>query len=328
MTVGLHIDEPAHTLEEPGTAPGTDQPLDRPRPNVSGDLPGVFSAAPMFRRVVAGYDPYQVDTYVQWAEEELATADREREHLMARHLSTRAALEEARRLLPHSAGGGEFLRLSRRMGTMLAAAADEAERMRVEAEAEAEAASVHAEQTVATAERALAQAEAEADRLVAEAAGRAEDMAAEAGLIVAAAQRTLSEARAEAEARLEEVRAVECRAAEHAHQVRQRAAAEVSAARSQARAEIVAMLGTGREERRRADAAAAAIRERLDREAATRYVSLVADVQALEQRRAALRQEVAVLAASVTEAPGGRWELAVRRLVERLPWRSGSLRAR
>src|SRR4051794_12811672 len=70
------------------------RPLDERRPNVSGDLPPVFQAAPMFRRAVAGYDRFQVDTYVQWAEDELATADREREHLLARHLHTQAALQE------------------------------------------------------------------------------------------------------------------------------------------------------------------------------------------------------------------------------------------
>src|SRR3954447_22781786 len=90
------------------------------RPHVSGDLPTVFQAAPMFKRAVTGYDRFQVDTYVQWAEDELATADREREHLMARHLGTVAALEEARGLLAHSSGGVEFLQVSRRIGSMLA----------------------------------------------------------------------------------------------------------------------------------------------------------------------------------------------------------------
>ena len=89
-----------------------DETRDRRRPNVSGDLPSVFQAGPMFRRAVVGYDRFQVDTYVQWAEDELATADREREHLVARHLRTRAELEQARRLLCHSPDGGEMLRLS------------------------------------------------------------------------------------------------------------------------------------------------------------------------------------------------------------------------
>src|SRR3712207_8786819 len=68
---------------------------DRVRPNVSGDLPTLFRAGPQFRRTLTGYDRFQVDTYVQWAEEELATADREREHLEARQLRTSAALQEA-----------------------------------------------------------------------------------------------------------------------------------------------------------------------------------------------------------------------------------------
>src|SRR6185503_6037845 len=106
------------------------------RPNVSGDLPTVFSSAPMFRRAVAGYDRFQVDTYVRWAEDELATADRELEHLAARHVGTRAALEEARQLLSHSSGGQEFLRLSDRIGSMLATAADDAASIRAEAEAD------------------------------------------------------------------------------------------------------------------------------------------------------------------------------------------------
>ncbi len=91
-------------------------PTDRARPNVSGDLPTVFQTAPMFRRTVAGYDRFEVDTYVRWAEDELATADREREHLLGRHVRTRAALEEARELLSHSGGGGELIRLSGRIG--------------------------------------------------------------------------------------------------------------------------------------------------------------------------------------------------------------------
>src|SRR3712207_6420516 len=106
---------------------------DRHRPNVSGDLPTLFRAGPLFRRAVGGYDRFQVDTYVQWAEEELATADREREHLEARQLRTSAALQEAQRLLEHSAGGGQFLEVSGRIGAMLAAAADEAEGIRAEA---------------------------------------------------------------------------------------------------------------------------------------------------------------------------------------------------
>src|SRR3954464_11449418 len=87
------------------------------RPNLSGDLPTVLQPAPMFRRAALGYDRFQVETYVQWAEDELATADRERERLMARYLDQQATLQESRELLSHSSGGGDFLQASRRIGS-------------------------------------------------------------------------------------------------------------------------------------------------------------------------------------------------------------------
>jgi cell division septum initiation protein DivIVA len=243
----------------------------------------------MFRRAVAGYDRFQVDTYVQWAEDELATADREHEDLVARHVRVQAALEEARQLLSHSSGGVEFLGLSRRIGSMLAAAADEAESMRAEAEADRSVAFAQAKSTVARAEQVLADAEAEAGRMLAEAAVDVEEMTVEAGRIVAEAEQTGRDARAEAVARLEEVRAIEQRAAEHAARIRRQAVEEAAAARLQVRDEVVRLLSTGREERRRADAEAAATRERLDRDTVARRASLVAEVEDLEHRRAALR---------------------------------------
>src|SRR5438270_9253366 len=130
MGTSLHIDEGVARLlgdSDEGTAAPTPG---RVRPHGSGDLPALFEAAPMFRRAVGGYDRFQVDTYVRWAEDELATAEREREHLMARHLDTRAALDEARLLLSHSPAGGEFLQVSDSIATLLAAAADEAQAMR------------------------------------------------------------------------------------------------------------------------------------------------------------------------------------------------------
>ncbi|MET0764615.1 MAG: hypothetical protein ABWY29_07095 [Blastococcus sp.] len=303
------------------------EPMDLRRPNVSGDLPSVFQGAPMFRRAVAGYDRFQVDTYVQWAEDELATAHREREHLEDRHLRTRADLEEARQLLSHSSDGAEMLRLSGRIGSMLAAAADEAEGMKVEAESCRSAASEQAERMLAHAEQVIADAGAEAERMVAEAAGEAEKMAAEAGRVVDLAEQTGRQARAEAEARLESVRLVELRAAEDAAQLRQRAAEEATAARQQARDDIVRMLSTARDERRRADAEAAAASERLVRDAATRAASILAEVEGLEHRRASLRAEIALLAGSISRATGGRLDVQLRQFVDRLRWRSRSLRA-
>jgi hypothetical protein len=327
MTAQVYADDgPARPVDRPGPVPGTWSP-ERSRPDASGDLPTVFEAAPMFRRALAGYDRFQVDTYVRWAEEELATADREREHLVARHLATLAALEETRQLLPHSAEGGEFLRLSRRIGSLLAAAADDASGMRAEAQADRAAAAAEAERTAAAAARLLADTRAEADRLRAEAATEVDAMVVAAGRIVEQAEETREQARAEAEARLGEVRAAEHRAVEHAALVRRRAAEEACAARLQVREEIVEMLTTGREERRRADAEAATVRERLDGEAVARRAALLAEVTALEHRRSALRAEIELLAGPAAGTTGGRLGARLRRRLQRLRWRSRSLPA-
>jgi cell division septum initiation protein DivIVA len=298
---------------------------DGTRPNVSGDLPSLFRAAPMFRRAVAGYDRFQVDTYVEWAEDELATADREREHLMARHLSTRAALDEARELLSRSASGGEFLQVSRRIGAMLATAADEAESIRVEAQADRSAAAEEAT-------RILADAGAEAQRVILETAGQSEAMTAEAGRILDEAERSGSEVRAEADARLEQARRMEQLAVEQAEQIRRQAVEEASAARLQARDDVVRILSTGREERRRADAEAAAMRDLLAEDARARCASLHAEISALEHRRSVLLAEIEAVAEAVAEPvapPSGRpLDAQFRELVEKMRWRSGSLRAR
>lgn len=219
------------------------------RPNVSGDLPTVLAAAPMFRRAVAGYDRFQVESYVQWAEDELAAADRERERLLTRQLETVSALEEARELLAHSAGAGEFLRVSRRIGALLAAAADEAEELRGEAEAlrrEAE-----AERAAAAAERETATAE--AGRIVADARRRA-------AATTTVADRSLEAARAEAAGMVERARATVAAAEQDAARCRAQAAEEAAHARLLAREEVLRILAAGREQRRRADAEAAAVR--------------------------------------------------------------------
>ncbi|MFC4696115.1 hypothetical protein [Geodermatophilus arenarius] len=298
MTTELQVDE-----ELRPTGP------ERRRPNVSGDLPTVLEAGPMFGRAVAGYDRFQVDTYVQWAEDQLATADREREHLVTRLLSTRAALDEARALLGHSSGGGEFLQVSRRIGSVLAAAADEAEGMRAEAEAAWAAASEQAERVVARAQRTLADAEAEADRTAAAAAAYEAECAARAAQLLDEAERSAAATRAAAAARLDDVRAAERRAAAAADRVRQRAEEDAAAAAVRARAGVVAMLATGREERRRADAEAAATRERLDREAVARRAALLAELAELGRQRSALRAELDLLARPAPVPPPDRWDV-------------------
>jgi cell division septum initiation protein DivIVA len=327
MSVELHADgEAARSASALELVLGA-EPEERERPNVSGDLPTVFEVAPMFRRAVVGYDRFQVDSYVQWAEDELATADRERRHLEVRHLRTQAALDEAQQLLSHSSAGAEFLQVSRRIGSVLAVAADEADGMRAHAEADRAAARAEAQRAVAVAERLLADAEAEAQRMVAEATTEAEHVLARADHMVDQAERALEAAYAEAEVRLEHVAATELRAAEDADLVRRIAADDAAAARLRARDEIVRMLDTAREERRRADAAAAAARERLDREAAGRYVSLVAEVEALEQRRDTLRAEIEAMSGPVADPQDERFYVSLRRLLDRFGVRPRSLRA-
>ena len=307
-------------------APGVEL-LDHRRPNVSGNLPTVFQTAPMFRRAVIGYDRFQVDTYVQWAEDELASAEREHEHLVARHLRTRADLEDARELLAHSSDGGEMLRMAQRIGGMLAAAADEAVGIRAEAEKCRTAATAEAGRKLGYARWRIRYAEARARDLAAEAARRFEEKTAEAGRIVDRAEQTLREARAQAETRLEEVRAVEQHAAEHADRLRQQALADAAAARLQARDEIVRMLSTGREERRRADAEAAATRDRLLQDATTRYAALLAEVQVLVHRRAVLRAEIGLLTEPLPGPTRRRLDDHVAAFRDRFRWRARSLRA-
>jgi hypothetical protein len=319
--VELHAGDDAARPVSRGAAVSAVESPDPTRPNVSGDLPSLFRAAPMFRRAVAGYDRFQVDTYVEWAEDEIATADREREHLMARHLSTRAALDEARELLSRSASGGEFLQVSRRIGAMLATAADEAESIRVEAQADRSAAAQEAT-------RILADAEAETQRVILETAVQVEAMTAEAGRILDEAQRSGREVCAEADARLETVRRMEQLAVEQAAEIRRQAAEEASAARLQARHDVLRILSTGREERRRADAEAAAMRDLLAEDARTRCASLHAEIAALEHRRSALLAEVEAAVEPAAPPSGRPLDVQFRELVEKVRWRSGSLRAR
>lgn len=271
--------------------PAFDSPLDlldERRPNVSGDLPGMLEAAPMFRRAFRGYSRYQVDTYVRWAEDELAAAARENEDVLARYARVRSELEEAQQLLSHSPSGADFLRVSRRIGNRLAGAADQAEVLVAEAQAHREAAATKAAQL-------LAEAAAEAERTVAEGSARAEQVLAEAAETRAGAERALAEAemtaenaRVAAEALLAQARADERQAVAEAERLLRLVADEVAALRLEAQHDGVRLLTRAREERLRADAEAAAVRERLDQQAAAWRAAVMAEVDQLEQRRAVL----------------------------------------
>src|SRR4051795_7385531 len=270
MSVELYAGEAAEVVAPADAGPMDVSAREDRRPNVSGDLPTVLRAGPMFRRAVVGYDRFQVDTYVHWAEDEFATADREREHLIARCMRVQAELEESRQLLSHSPSGGEFLQVSRRIASLLATAADEAESLRADAQADRTAASTESAQTIARAELLLSDATAEAERLVTEAATEAAGRTSEARRTVAEAERQVAQlhsvARAEAEARVARAQLVEQRATEQAEQIRRQAGEAASAALLQARDEVVRMLDTAREGRRRADTEAAAIRARQEQE--------------------------------------------------------------
>jgi hypothetical protein len=321
MTIELHVD--GRTDGDPGPLLPP-EPVERTRPNVAGDLDTVLGSAPMFRRSLAGYDRFEVQSYVQWAETELATADREREHLLARQLETRAALDEARELLGHSAGGGEFLQLSRSIGTLLATAADEADALRAEAADERRAAASSAEQTIDVARRRAADLATQAEKTLTEARAAAGALLEQARQTRVAADETGIRARAEAEQRLEGIAALERRAAEEAELVKEQAATEAAAALLHARQEVVALLTAGRDERRRADEAAADLRTRLDDDATARRAALLteldvlaAQVVELQQRRADLRAHADHLANAVARANdrhAGRRLLAPLRL--------------
>lgn len=311
MSIELHADE---AIEDRGPAPvpSSDREQDG-RPNVAGDLTAVLQAGPMFRRAISGYDRFEVETYVQWAEGELAAADRERERLLGRQLDTAAALAEARELLSHSSDGSRFVGLSRSMGALLATAADEAEAVRAAADADARAVAAEAQRTAAEAARTLAVAQAAAAASAEDAQRALAEARAAADLMIEQAGRT----GAEADAHLARARAVEQQAAAEADRIREAAAGEATAARRQAQAEIVGMLAVGREERRRADAGAAAVRERLDREAAATRARLLADVAALEERLAALRAEAEQRTAPAGDPVGDAPHHHVRSLLVR-----------
>jgi cell division septum initiation protein DivIVA len=293
---------------------------DRRRLNLAGDLRTLFRYDPVFRRAVIGYDRFQVDSYVQWAEEELAGAERERAALLTRHVRLREALDEARRQLSHTAAGRDAVRISYRVGTVLAAAADQADGIRADAEADLAAATAEAQRLVAEARaeaaRLVTEATEQAALVVAGAAAEAAGMLAEAREVTAEAERTLTEAQAEGEARLEKVRALEGRAAAEAERSRREAAGAAHAARLQARDEVVRMLGTAREERRRADDEAAAVRQRLDEQAAVRRALLLAEVAELDALAASVpapRDEPAEPALRGGGGQGGRWRSSGRR---------------
>jgi cell division septum initiation protein DivIVA len=110
--------------EEPGAAdPGALPALRRPEP---GGLAQLFDRRPMFRRRHRGYDRFQVDEYVAWAEAELDAARRQCDYLLSRYGACTAQLEIARQA-PRTPRPSVTGRVSARLGEMLRVASEEAE---------------------------------------------------------------------------------------------------------------------------------------------------------------------------------------------------------
>ncbi|NEK85018.1 hypothetical protein GCU60_04475 [Blastococcus saxobsidens] len=130
-----------------GAAPPDGRPPAVP-PRLTGDLDTLLDHRPAFRGAVRGYDRLEVDNYVAWAEAELATAQREREHLLDRMASYAADLAIFRRMLDEQPATrpsvtdrvGEVLRLAEAQATQVLEAADaEAARLVADARLEADA---------------------------------------------------------------------------------------------------------------------------------------------------------------------------------------------
>ena len=184
----------------PGAAPPS-----LPRP--AGALEALLDHRPSFRGSVRGYDRLEVDNYVAWAEAELSTAQREREHLLDRVASYAADLAISRRMLAEQPAPrpsvtdrvGEVLRLAEDQAAQVLEAAD-AEAARLIDDARLEAAArlrkaheikelaadaadqlrVAAQRDRAEAAALLAQARGDVDVLLRAAAGERDRLAAEA----------------------------------------------------------------------------------------------------------------------------------------------------
>jgi colicin import membrane protein len=108
------------------------------RPNLTGDLDSVLEFLPSFRGALHGYDRWQVDSYVSWAERELRAARRSVDEMAARFASCAAELERAREEAGRSEAGREARQLSERVGRILELAAEEAADLRAAGAAEGE----------------------------------------------------------------------------------------------------------------------------------------------------------------------------------------------
>lgn len=119
--------------------PVVDGPIAPPRrPNLWGDLDSVLEFLPCFRAALRGYDRWQVDSYVSWAERELCAARRSADEMAAHFGACSVELERTRRQLGRSEVGRDVVGVSDRMAQMLELAADEAAALTAAGAAEAD----------------------------------------------------------------------------------------------------------------------------------------------------------------------------------------------
>jgi hypothetical protein len=175
-------------------------------PNLAGDLRQLLDHRPLFRRRRRGYDRFQVDNYVAWAEAELDAARRQCDYLLSRYGACTAQLEMARQAPRRSATGpvsvrlGEMLRLAAEEAEVITAAGiDEAERIVAGARVEAEArlrkvAGIH-EAAIAAGEELRAQARCDAALLLGSAAAQREAAATEAAAELSAVRAEVEDLR-------------------------------------------------------------------------------------------------------------------------------------
>jgi hypothetical protein len=190
-----------------GPAGGADSPPPAfRRPNLAGDLDQVLDHRPLFRLRRRGYDRFQVDNYVAWAESEVDAAHRQCDHLLERYGACMVELTSVRQAPVATPTGavsrrlGEMLRLaSQEADTVVAVGVDEAERIvaggRLEAEARLRKVAGIREAAVAAADELREQARRDAEQLMRTSAAQLEAAEADATRRLAAVQAEVDDLR-------------------------------------------------------------------------------------------------------------------------------------
>jgi chromosome segregation ATPase len=190
----------------PAGGAATPRQTSRP-PNLGGDLEQVLDHRPLFRRRHRGYDRFQVDNYVAWAEGEVDAARRQCDLLLERYGACVAELTVAQRA-PVAAPTtgvvsqrlGEMLRLaSQEADAVVAAGVDEAERIvaegRMEAAARLQKVAGIREAAMAAADELRTQAQRDAEQLMRTSATELQAAEADAARRLAAVQAEVDDLR-------------------------------------------------------------------------------------------------------------------------------------